>query len=169
MDQAAHHFQQVYRHILRQWKWWTNRFMTHTRCAIATARSTASKLVEQMDVPALGMNVGWHRVITDIMVEELNQVCFPCSRGVIPGVQNFLPRIPAPTRAHCRLASLHSPQDRRWTPTFLGDAKLLPSVSPEISYHTSSSPPRPFGTQSQGFPPSNLDTGAPHGFRRVQG
>ena len=97
------------------------------------------------------------------------KVRFPCSRSVIPWVQNFIPRMAAPTGAHRRSANLRSFQDGRQNPTFLGHAKYLPSVPPKSCIHTSSSPQRPIWTQSQGFWPSNLHTGAPHVFHRLQG
>jgi hypothetical protein len=51
----------------------SNNYLTHGRCAIVTARETAAILVKYDDMPALGLNIGWHGLINESTISDINK------------------------------------------------------------------------------------------------
>lgn len=50
----------------------SNSFLTHSRCAIATAKETSAILAEKEDMPPLGLNLGWHSLTKDSTFNSIN-------------------------------------------------------------------------------------------------
>jgi hypothetical protein len=52
----------------------SRKFLTHGRCAVATARETSAFLASKEDMPALGLNLGWQAIAEEVCISKLNKV-----------------------------------------------------------------------------------------------
>lgn len=82
-------------------------FLTQGRCAIATAIPTSKFLASQEDMPALGLNLGWHGLATEEEFRNINTLFQSLKLSTIDISQIYLVTIPK-VKPHPSLKMSHS-------------------------------------------------------------